>query len=55
MMFARDQALRELRKVSLQLYIKSTETRNDLFPFERVGPTFTPRLAEYVPPELEDS
>lgn len=55
MTFARNRALNELRKTSHSLFLKALETRTDLFPFERAGPTETMPLTEYQPPELEDS
>ena len=55
MKVGRHRALNELQKVSLPLYIKALDTRNDIFPFEREGPTSTPPVVEYQPPELEDS
>lgn len=43
-----------LRKTSYPLYLKALETRLDLFPFDRTGPTETPPLDRYHPPELEE-
>lgn len=53
-MNSRAKALRELRKVSFSLYVQALDLRTNLFPFERVGPTATPPVPGYAPPELQD-
>lgn len=51
MIKSRTRALDELRKVSLSLYQQALDLRTDLFPFNRTGPTTTPPLPGYIPPE----
>ena len=43
-----------LKKVSVPLYEQALELRTDLFPFEQVGPTDTPSVPDYAPPELQE-
>ena len=50
---SRDVALNELKKVSFSLYLQALELNPKLFPFVRQGPTTTPRIPGYEPPELE--
>lgn len=50
---SRQRALQELRQVSVPLYLQALELNKDLFPFNYKGPTATPPLSGYVPPELE--
>lgn len=52
---SREKALRELKKVSLPLYSQAMALNPKLFPFDRQGPTTTPPLPGYVPPDLDDS
>lgn len=52
---SREKALRELKKVSLPLYSKALELNPKLFPFDQQGPTATPPLPGYIPPEPADS
>ena len=54
MMAARRRALRELRKISLPLYCHALELSQDLFPFSHSGPTTTPPIPGYIPPDLEE-
>ena len=54
MMAARQKALLELKKVSIPLYLQSLELSQDLFPFTHTGPTATPPIPGFQPPELED-
>ena len=54
LMNCRVRALRELRKVSTELYCQALNLQTNLFPFERIGPTETPPLQGYQPPELQD-
>lgn len=54
MMTARHRALDELRKISFPLYSQALELSNDLFPFSHSGPTATPPIPGYIPPDLED-
>ena len=49
----RRQALSELKRVSFPLYVKALELKPDLFPFECLGPTATPPLSGYTPPDPE--
>lgn len=51
---SREKALRELRKISFPLYQQALELNPKLFPFERQGPTHTPLLPGYEPPEIAD-
>lgn len=53
MIASRESALRELKKVSPLLYSRALELKEDLFPYECVGPTATPPIAAYTPPDLE--
>ena len=50
---SREKALRELWKVSPQLYLQALELNPKLFPFDRQGPTATLPIPSYEPPELE--
>ena len=50
---SRQRALQELRQVSIPLYLQALELNKDLFPFSHKGPTATPPLPGYLPPELE--
>ena len=50
---SRCKALRELKKVSPFLYDKALELDTGLFPFDYSGPTATPSIAGYVPPDPE--
>ena len=52
---SREKALRELKKISLPLYTQALELNPKLFPFDQQGPTTTPPLPGYAPPELDDS
>ncbi len=52
---SREKALRELQKVSFPLYRRALELNPKLLPFECRGPTATPPLPGYEPPELADS
>ena len=54
MVQSRDKALRELKRVSPELYHKSLELNTSLFPFEWKGPTETPPLLTYIPPDPEE-
>lgn len=54
MVKSRAKALNELKKVAPMLYCKALELNPDLFPFECKGPTETPPMADYVPPDPED-
>lgn len=51
---SRTKALSELRKVSQYLYSKALELQPDLFPFDCTGPTTTPPLPNYVPPDPDE-
>ena len=53
-MAARRRALLELRKISLPLYLQALELTQDLFPFSHSGPTATPPIPGYIPPDLEE-
>ncbi|XP_020852302.1 large ribosomal subunit protein mL40 [Phascolarctos cinereus] len=48
---AQQQALRELRLESEQLYEAAARRDEGLFPFEKEGPTYTPASPGYQPPE----
>ena len=52
---SRAKALRELRRVSHSLHDRALDLNPRLFPFERSGPTRTPPIAGYVPPEAAES
>ena len=43
--------MRELRKVSLSLYEQAMEPEPALLSFSSTGPTKTPPLNDYIPPE----
>ena len=51
MLNCRDKAMRELRKVSLTLYEQAMEPEPALLTFTSTGPTETPPLTNYLPPE----
>lgn len=53
MVKARQKALLELKRVSFLLYLQSLELSPDLFPFTHTGPTATPPIPNYQPPEPE--
>ncbi|CAI8045922.1 39S ribosomal protein L40, mitochondrial [Geodia barretti] len=53
-MAARRRALLELRKISLPLYGQALELSQDLFPFSHSGPTTTPPIPGYIPPDLDE-
>ena len=50
----RKKALSELRKTSHYLYNRALELQPDLFPLECNGPTVTPPIPGYVPPDPEE-
>ena len=54
MVVARQKALTELKKISFSLYLQSLELSQDLFPFTHAGPTATPPIPGYTPPDLEE-
>ena len=54
MVRSRERALLELKQVSVSLYKQTMKLNRDLFPFECTGPTATPPIPQYQPPELED-
>lgn len=54
MLQSREKALQELRKVSTALYTKSLMVNSDLFPLDIRGPTTTPPIPTYVPPDPEN-
>ena len=51
MLKCRDKAMRELKKVSLSLYEQAMEPEPTLLTFSSTGPTETPPLNNYIPPE----
>lgn len=51
---ARRKALLELKKISFPLYQQALELSQDLLPFTHTGPTTTPPIPNYQPPELEE-
>ena len=51
MLKCRDKAMRELKKVSLSLYEQAMEPEPTLLTFSTTGPTETPPLNNYIPPE----
>ncbi len=53
-MKARKKALLELRKVSLPLFKKALELQPNLFPLDCRGPTETPPIPGYIPPEPDE-
>lgn len=54
MLKSRQNALRELCKVSPELYCKAVELNPELFPFEWKGPTETPPIPTYTPPDPDE-
>lgn len=48
---AQQEALKELRLESEELYQAAVRRDEELFPFERDGPNYTPPLPGYDPPE----
>jgi len=54
MLRSRQKALRELKKVSFTLYSRALELNPVLFPLECKGPTETPPISTYIPPDPED-
>ena len=53
MVKSREKALGELKSVSPTLHAKALELNPDLFPLECKGPTHTPPIPTYVPPDPE--
>ena len=53
-MVTRRKALQELKKVSLPLYHKAMELQPNLFPLDWHGPTTTPPIPGYQPPEPDE-
>lgn len=51
MVEAQQEALKELRLESEELYQAAIRRDEGLFPFERDGPSYTPPLPGYDPPE----
>lgn len=51
LMKAQEQALNELRLESEELYQGAIQRDDDLFPFERQEPTYTPPLPGYEAPD----
>lgn len=54
MVKSREKALRELKKVAPHLHSKSLELNPVLFPFEWKGPTETPPIPAYLPPDPDE-
>lgn len=54
MVESRERALKELKRLSLPLYLQATQLRTGVLPFERTGPPHTPPIAGYEPPEDAD-
>jgi len=54
MVASREKAMKELKKLSPSLYTRALELNEQLFPFSCVGPTATPPLEGYSPPEPEE-
>ena len=54
MLESRQNALHELEEVSPELYSKAVELNPALFPFEWKGPTETPPIPTYIPPDPEE-
>lgn len=50
---SREKALRELKRASSSLYAKALELNSELFPWECQGPTETPPIPSYTPPDPE--
>ena len=51
MVNCRDKAMRELKKISTSLYDQAMEPEPALLTFSSTGPTETPPLNNYIPPE----
>lgn len=51
---SREKALRELKRASSSLYAKALELNSELFPWECQGPTETPPIPSYTPPDPEN-
>ncbi|XP_038229361.1 39S ribosomal protein L40, mitochondrial isoform X2 [Dermochelys coriacea] len=51
LMAAQQEALEELRLESEELYQAAIRRDDDLFPFEKEGPTYTPQVPGYEAPE----
>ncbi len=54
MIKSRERALRELKKLAPLLYTKSLGLNSELFPLECMGPSATPPILSYIPPEPEE-
>lgn len=54
MVKSREEALKELEKVSSSLYFKALELNPVLFPLEFKAPSETPSIPSYIPPDPED-
>ena len=51
MLEAQQEALQELKLMSQELHEEAIKRDPSLFPFEREGPTYTPPISNYQPPE----
>ena len=51
----REEALKELKKSSLDLYHAAIRVDRSLFPIQFKGPTETPPIPDYVAPDMEDN
>lgn len=51
---SREKALTELKKVSSSLHFQALELNSDLFPFQCRGPTVTPPILSYAPPDPDN-
>ncbi|XP_036923239.1 39S ribosomal protein L40, mitochondrial [Sturnira hondurensis] len=51
MLEAQQEALQELKLTSQELHGEAIKRDPSLFPFEREGPTYTPPISNYQPPE----
>uniref|UniRef100_A0A8C8S2D1 Large ribosomal subunit protein mL40 n=1 Tax=Pelusios castaneus TaxID=367368 RepID=A0A8C8S2D1_9SAUR len=51
LMAAQEEALKELRLESEELYQAAIRRDDDLFPFEKEGPSYTPKIPGYEAPE----
>lgn len=54
MVQSREKALKELKDLSSSLYCKALQLNPKLFPLECKGPTATPPIPSYIPPDPED-
>ena len=51
---SRQDALKELKKISIELFTEATKVNRTMFPLILNGPVETPAFKDYIPPDLDD-